>query len=76
MKKTMAIALLAVFGCWSLGIAAVNPEYEKGGASLTQAGKGPRFVPGHRITSYNVCYTKLLRCVGCNFSFFPLFCQP
>jgi len=46
MKKTMAIALLAVFGCWSLGIAAVNPEYEKGGASLTQAGKGPRFVPG------------------------------
>lgn len=46
MKKGIAVALLAVFGGWSLGFAAVNSSYEGGGATIKQAEKGSRFVAG------------------------------
>ena len=35
---------------------------ESGAAAWTQAPLESVFIPVNRITSYNVCYTKLLRC--------------
>ena len=61
--------ILCVGGLGTIGYLAVGSELLYGDLGPTTAnvliGLISAVVDNIRITSYNVCYTKLLRCVGC-----------